>query len=91
MQVGAFEGFGQVIIHACRQAGLAIALQGIGGEGDDRYIGLVGEAANLPGGFIAIHDRQAAIHQDGGKVLALDALQRLGAIADQADPVSQAA
>jgi len=35
LQVGTFEWFCQVIVHSGGQAGFAVALQGIGGEGDD--------------------------------------------------------
>src|SRR5690349_7205639 len=51
LQVNSFEGFGQVIVHARRQAGFPVALQCIGCQGDDGDVGAARQLADLPGGF----------------------------------------
>ncbi|MNJ67843.1 hypothetical protein D3C77_640470 [compost metagenome] len=55
-------------------------MQCIGGQGDDRHGGSLWELADAPGGFIAIDDRQAAVHQGDSKALAGDLGHRLGAV-----------
>jgi hypothetical protein len=58
------DRLGQVIVHAGRQAALAILGEGIGGHGDDRGRGVAGQLADAPGDFQAIDARHQQIHQD---------------------------
>ncbi len=61
------EGLGQVIVHARRQAGFAVALQRVGGNRDHGQAALAAHLAlvapDLAGGRKAVHHRHLAIHQ----------------------------
>jgi hypothetical protein len=57
------HGFGDEVIHACREAGAAILVEGIGGHGYNRQVGKGGLGSNLPGCLQAVHLRHLHIHQ----------------------------
>ena len=63
-----------MVVHASRQATLAILGEGIGGHGDDRRRGVAGQLADAPGDFQAIDARHQQIHQD--QVVAVDCTLR---------------
>ena len=68
----AIDRLGGVVIHAGVQTAVAIPLDGIGGQGNDRnsaqhFMGeLTGRfhGTNLASGFKAVHHRHLAIHQN---------------------------
>ena len=91
MQICTFERFCQVIVHSCFQAGFTVALQGIGGQGDDRHLLALLELADLPRRLVTIHQGQPAVHQDSGVIVSAAVLYGLLAVADQADLIAQAA
>jgi len=72
----------QVIVHANGEAALGLALDGIGGEGDDRHAGLAGFFGGADGGgqLVAVHRRHMQVGEQDGVIAAQPALQRLAAI-----------
>jgi len=58
-------GLSDKAVHADGGAQIAIALEGIGGEGDDaRGAGGILAAADFAGGFVAVHLGHLDVHQD---------------------------
>ena len=53
-------------VHACFQGGLAVFVEGVGGNGDDRDLcdGFVFQRANLSGGGVAVHNWHLDVHED---------------------------
>ena len=75
------DGFGEVIVHAGFDTEVTVALHGIGRHGNDRNAGHIfpgRPVADLTGGFIAIHFRHLAVHQDQGIAFVCRAVQQTG-------------
>ena len=86
----AIDGLGQIIVHARRQTGVAIALHGIGGHGDDHHIALARrQAADNAGGGQSVHARHLHVHEDQIVVAALDQGDRLAAIVGHVGAMAQ--
>src|ERR1035441_9379306 len=59
------DRFGQMVVHAGPQAGFAVGGKGVGGEGNHRGVArAVFAAAQFAGGFVPVHARHLAIHED---------------------------
>ncbi len=58
------HGLGEVVVHPGREAGLAHAVERVGGHGDDRGARAVAlGAADRPRRLVAVHDRHVQVHQ----------------------------
>jgi hypothetical protein len=71
-QVGRADGLAQIFVHSGPQKGLAVALEGMGGQGHDRngrveIPALIGPDG--PGGFQTVHFRHLDIHEDDVEAL----------------------
>ncbi len=70
LQVGEFDGFTDIVIHAGLDAGFAVAVEGIGGHGDDADAGAAGgsevsfQLADAPGGLVTVEFGHLAVHED---------------------------
>lgn len=62
--LGQFNGFGEIVVHASGEAAVAIAGHGEGGESDDGRALETGQGAQTAGGFEAVHLRHHHIHED---------------------------
>ena len=87
------EGFGEVVVHARREAGFAVAGQGVGGERD--HAGRLELArdfafAQLARRDEAVHDRHLAVHEHHVEFLLFERVQRLDAVAGMHGVASQA-
>ncbi len=84
LERGQCKRLGQIIIHACREAPLAVSFQCICGEGHDgRVPGLRGLRflfTNQGGGGQAVHFRHVAIHQHQVEWPIRERLDRLPAV-----------
>ena len=69
------------------EAAFAVALQGVGGHGDDRGMGAGGRLAGADGGgrLEAVHLRHLHVHQHGIERPAVQGRQRLAAVAGDHD------
>lgn len=78
------EGLRKIVIHACRQAGVAVALHRVGGQCDYRYrpAGAADGAApaDFGGGLEAVHIRHLAVHEYDVKRCTFERRQRLAAV-----------
>ncbi len=72
----------QVAVHAGGQTLLAVAHHGVRGHGDDARLRDSTPGANGPRGFVAVHLRHVAIHQNHVVKNALDRGERLATVAD---------
>ena len=85
------NGLGEVVIHACRQAFLAVALHGVGCHGDNAWALFAGPPLmNGARGFQAVHFRHLHVHQNYVIALALRGLQDFQAVGDDVSPVAHA-
>ena len=86
-QLPLLERLADVLIHACFQAAFAVALYGIGRQGDDRNVPLERavflELANRAGGLESIQIGHVAIHQNQVEPAGFSGL-------DRGDPVAHA-
>ncbi len=70
LEVGEFDGFTDIVIHAGLDAGFAVAVEGIGGHGDDADAGAAGgsevsfQLADAPGGLVTVEFGHLAVHED---------------------------
>ena len=87
------EGLGEIVVHAGREAGFAVAGQRIGGERHHargfeflRDLAL----AQLARGDEAVHDRHLAIHEHHVELLLLERIERLDAVAGMHGIATQA-
>jgi hypothetical protein len=81
LELGGGVGLGEVVVHAGGEALVAVALHGVGGQGDHRQVvaALALPGAQQRGGLVAVHHRHLAVHQDG--VEGLRGRQREGFLA----------
>ena len=81
------EGLGQDIVHARRQGRLAMGVEGVGGEGDDRQGGQGGLGTDEPGSAQPVHHRHLQVHEHGGegRGRGQQAVQGLPSIVSQGD------
>ncbi len=77
------DRLGNVFIHAGEQAELAVALEGVGGHGNDRHVPAVQPLASADGqgGLQAVHFRHLHVHQHEVELLVSHGGHRLPAIA----------
>ncbi len=76
-QQGALDRLGDVVVHPAVQAALDFRPHRVGGEREDRQIGLpAAERADLTGGGHAVLVRHAQIHQDQRRFNPGDLLHR---------------
>ena len=67
------DWFGDVVVHACGQAPLALARHCVGGHRDDRHVPAASlVVADLPGRLVAVHLRHVAVDQQRVIVAAAD-------------------
>ena len=74
-----FTGLDKIIVHRGRKAFFPVALHGVGRHRNDiNRLGAVGlfQQPDLPRGFVTIHLRHLAIHQNHVVAGALDGLKR---------------
>src|SRR5258708_27444331 len=57
LQLVLFRGLGEVVVHAGGEAFLAVAIEGVGGHGDDVTVAGAVAFADVHGGLVAVHDR----------------------------------
>lgn len=87
------HGLGHVVVHASRQTGVPVFVEGIGGHGQDGHRLALRHAADGPGGGNAIQPGHLDIHQDqvigrgAGQGHSLQAI--VGHIHPQARPFEQ--
>ena len=82
------ERLGDVAVHARRQAAFPVALQGVGGHGDDRGMGAGARLAgpDRGGRLEPVHLRHLHVHQHGIERRAVvQGVERLAAVADDHD------
>lgn len=84
------DGFADVAVHACIEALFAIALHGVGSEGDDRDAasGAVFALAEDAGGGEAVHFGHLDIHQHEVKVALTEGIKGEFAVRDDFDGVA---
>lgn len=91
MEFGGADGFAEVVVHAGGSAGLAVADEGVGGEGDDVGGGAGGGmGAEVAGGFEAVHLGHLDVHEDDVVGLALDGGEDLEAVGGEVGAVAEA-
>lgn len=81
------DGFAEVVVHAGGEALLAVAVDGVGGEGDDPGTGIVGlegvATAELAGGLEAVHPGHLDVEEDDVEGDAGGDVEDFQAIADE--------
>ena len=63
-QVTGADRLGQIAVHPGHATALALGWQGAGGQGNDRQATITLVLPQAARGFIAIHDRHLAVHED---------------------------
>ena len=58
------NGFGDVVVHAGRQAALPLLNRRVGGHGEDRQVGKPRVGANFRRGLVAVHLGHLEVHED---------------------------
>lgn len=85
------DGFAEVVVHAGGEAKLAVAVDGVGGEGDDPGVAVVGVAsAQLAGGLEAVHLGHLDVEEDDVEGGAGGDVEHLESIADDLGLVAKA-
>src|SRR6056297_3348705 len=87
-QLSGVDRFGNVSIHATGQALFAVAVHGMGGEGDNRSPAisrLFFRRAQLAGSLITIHFGHLDVHQDQIKILGSDRFEGFYAVVGKVD------
>jgi hypothetical protein len=90
MELGQFDRFGDVIVHAGPQALFPILVEGIGGHGQDGERAAAGQPADGRGGLQPVHDRHLDVHQHQVKGGLVHHLDRGFAIVGEAHPHAHA-
>ncbi len=89
--VAEFDRLGDVVVHAGGEAGVAIALEGVGGEGDDAGLALGGEVgADLAGGLEAVHLGHLEVHENEVVGAAFEGAEGFEAVGDSVGAVAEA-
>ena len=88
------ERLAEVIVHASRQAQLAVAFEGVGGEGHDRRPPAAVRAAALlfadrPGRLVPVHLGHLAVHEDQVEVRRAPRRHGLAAVPRDLDPQAE--
>ena len=84
-------GFGDVVVHTCLEADLAVAFHCRGGHGDHREMAARRgfELPQRPGGFVAVHFRHLAVHEHRCVVARCDGGKCFAAVVGYVDVVSE--
>ena len=75
------DRLGNIVIHSCCQAPLAVAFERVGRQRDDWQVGEFRRFANLFGRLEAIHHWQMHVHEHDVERLAIEKLQGLTSVA----------
>ena len=82
LQIALANGFGQVTVEAGRQTALAVALHGVGRQGEDRYVPFASRFAQPDrlNRFEAVHLRHLHVHENDVELTGVECIERLAAV-----------